>query len=107
MWDPYKNEAFKRARVGKNQYRCRMCGGIRGRKEMRADHVVPVIDPTEGFKGIYEMFRRMFPPSVDGYQIICQTPCHDEKTARERELRTAARRAKQERGDNATSRRDA
>jgi len=62
------------------------------RKLVSADHVYPVIDPARGFVDWNEYIKRLFCPE-SGFQIICKE-CHDDKTKRERKVRTVTRRLK-------------
>lgn len=52
-------------------------------KNVKVDHIDPVIDPTEGFTTWDEVIRRMF-VEKDGLQVLCKK-CHDEKTQDERD----------------------
>ncbi len=98
-WPP-KYEVKKQARVERGVYKC--AGYKRrahkvpaslppppGRKRRvdnaLVDHIVPVIDPVEGFTTWDEVVARMFCEPV-GLQLLCKA-CHDRKTADERELR--------------------
>ena len=50
---------------------------------MQVDHVLPVIDPQEGFKSWDETVERMF-CEKEGFQILCKS-CHKSKSSEERQ----------------------
>jgi len=50
------------------------------------DHVVPIIDPVEGFTSWDSVIERMF-CEADNLQVLCYE-CHKLKTQEERERRT-------------------
>lgn len=83
-WAP-SEDCIKRARVGRGQYMCEICSRIVGPKEIKKDHILPVI-PVTGFVDWDLVVKRMF---VDGfkYQAICKEPCHKEKTDAENKQR--------------------
>lgn len=76
------------------------CGKKLLRKEIKADHIQPVVPttgqpklkdgPYVGREDLNSYVYRMFVPK-EGWQILCD-PCHDVKTALEREARVIARR---------------
>jgi len=82
-WPP-RTEAFKAARVERGLYKCEMCTGIFPKKEIKLDHIQPVV-PVTGFTTWDDFINRLF-CEASGYQVICET-CHSSKTAIERELR--------------------
>ena len=53
---------------------------------MKADHIVPVVDPAVGFTTWDEFIDRMFVEKED-FQAVCGG-CHAIKTAEERAIRT-------------------
>lgn len=71
---------------------CSMCDRLYAKKDMRADHIHPVVDPVEGFKNWDTYIERMF-VEADMMQPIC-IHCHKEKTAEERALRLASKAVK-------------
>jgi len=75
---------------------CSSCGGEFLAKEMRADHIMPVVDPAVGFTDWNEYIERMF-PEVEGFQAICKG-CHDLKTKEERRIRTERKRKEKDEG---------
>lgn len=89
-WGP-KGEALRKARVSRGKYLCAGCKKvvpssklIEGKrvKNVFADHIHPVVDPTEGFTTWDNFISRLF-VEEDGYQILC-ADCHSKKTEEER-----------------------
>lgn len=66
-------------------YLCASCKGIFPDKDVKIDHLIPVIDPMKGFVSFDEYIDRMFAP-ISSYQILCDK-CHDKKTSEEKQLR--------------------
>lgn len=64
---------------------CAHCPGLFPQSEMKADHIAPVVDPEEGFRGWDVYVERLF-QEVDGFQALCG-PCHDIKSRGERSVR--------------------
>lgn len=91
-WPP-RSEAMKRARVARGVYECAQCHEHFGNKEIKVDHIHPVV-PFEGFTTWDDYISRMF-CDADGFQIVC-TNCHDSKTAVEKEMRKSLRAKKKE-----------
>lgn len=89
-WAP-RAEVLRAARVERGKYRCAVCGEIYQKKEIYLDHVKPVIDPGDGFRGWNTLIDRMFPEHA-GWQVLCKTD-HDTKTDIENECRREVRRA--------------
>ena len=89
---------FKRQRVGRNQYRCEGCGEVFHYKEIKVDHIIPIIDPTKGFTNWDDFISRLF-CGEKGLQGLCD-PCHDKKSALERD--EAVERRRKERSQNDT-----
>ena len=90
-WAP-KYTCKKNARTGRNQYVCASCKAVVGNKDIKIDHIEPVVDPALGFQGYDQFVKRLF-VELDGYQAIC-VPCHQLKTNQEKELRNEAKRNK-------------
>lgn len=84
MWPP-KYQAQKLSRVKRGLYRCADCRGLFGPKEIRMDHISPVVDPAMGFTTWDDYISRLF-CSREGYQTLCLKD-HDEKTKKERKIR--------------------
>lgn len=83
-WIP-RNEAKKKSKIGRNQYVCNLCKKVFPNKSVKIDHFHPVVDPVVGFTNWDDYINRMF-CNEDGYQVLCDV-CHDDKTAKEREIR--------------------
>lgn len=82
----YRNSAYKAARVDRGLYKCNSCHGTYGRKDIRIDHVEPVIALNgEGFKTWDEYITRMF-VKAEQYQVLCEQ-CHSVKTSLEKSIR--------------------
>lgn len=79
-WLPRK-QALKNSRVSRGKYKCAHCGRLYGPKEVQADHIEPVINPSTSFVDWNEYIERLFVP-LTGYQILCKS-CHHIKTALE------------------------
>lgn len=95
------NEAKVRVEIGKFKngntqygifYKCAEC--VRKgkkvhyytRKEVSVDHISPVVDTEDGFVG-WDTYVPNLLCEVSNLQVLCRTPCHKEKTARENEER--------------------
>ncbi len=83
-WGP-AYQSKKNARVSRNAYRCAACKKIFGSKQIKIDHIVPVVDPTGQNNSWDAIIHRMF-PEVEGYQMLCEG-CHDKKTSEENQQR--------------------
>jgi 5-methylcytosine-specific restriction endonuclease McrA len=90
FWAPAR-ECLTKARVARGIYKCQLCEELVGNKEIKIDHINPVI-PLEGSKSWDETIERLF-CEEDGYQAICKK-CHDEKTKQENLQRKALRKEK-------------
>jgi hypothetical protein len=90
FWSPAR-ECLTKARVTRGIYKCNLCSSQVGPKEIKVDHIDPVI-PVEGFKDWDEVINRLF-CEESGYQAICKT-CHDAKTFAENELRRSCKKEK-------------
>ena len=99
-WGP-KQKCIKDARIRRGFYRCECCkeevpatlppkpGNKKRIKNIVADHIEPIVDPIEGFKGYDEWIRRGF-VEIEGFQALCHS-CHEKKSKKERELRKQQR----------------
>jgi len=90
-WPP-RGEALKAARVDRGIYQCNLCKGKFKNKEIKVDHVEPVVPvfvrgAVLKVPSLEQYVSRMF-PEVAGFQVLCKT-CHDSKTKRENEERRA------------------
>lgn len=84
LWWPYRNQALVAARAGRGVYRCATCSQLYPKKEVRLDHISPVVRTT-GFTTWGDYFKRMLPKS-DGWQVLCLT-CNHAKTQEENIIR--------------------
>lgn len=91
---PARSEALNKSKTAPNTYTCNMCKDSFGRKDVRLDHIDPIVDPTTGFIGWDSYVERLF-CEVDGFQVLCDT-CHDSKTMTERELRKQYRKLRKD-----------
>ena len=83
-WKPRK-ECYVNARVSRGKYRCAYCGELFGPKDIQIDHIIPVIDPHQGFVDWDTYIERLFSP-LENYQVLCK-PCHTIKTNAENKIR--------------------
>ena len=83
-WAP-KYDCLKAARVARGKYKCAACGELFGPKEVKVDHIEPVVDPVTGFLDWNEYIKRLF-VEITGYQTLC-VGCHHEKSIAENERR--------------------
>lgn len=94
---PSRSEAIRRARVGRNQYKCAICGKIVKNKEYAMDHVIPVVDPMDGFIDWNNYVERMLPDDADAWQLLCRIgdgSCNSKKTKAENAIRKEQRQLK-------------
>ena len=66
-------------------HECEGCHGLFAKKDIKADHKIPVVDPHDGFQNWDEFIARLF-VEAHGYQALCKK-CHDEKTELEGQIR--------------------
>lgn len=90
FWKP-SEVCIEKTRIARGIHQCPQCKKIYKRKEMKKDHIEPVI-PVSGFTTWDDIIRRMF-VGEDGWQALCMY-CHDEKTQKENEQRKALRKEK-------------
>lgn len=83
FWAPAR-ECLTKARISRGIYKCAQCSAQVGPKDIKIDHINPVI-PIEGFKSWDEVVDRLF-CELEGYQAICKN-CHDAKTSSENDQR--------------------
>lgn len=93
---PMRAEAMRKARIKRGKYKCAICGGIFGRRQIAVDHISPVVNPLHGFVDWNTYIERLF-CSADGLQILCNADkhsCHKKKSKEENRLRRLARKDK-------------
>jgi 5-methylcytosine-specific restriction endonuclease McrA len=83
FWEP-SSIVLKRARIARGMYQCTACSKIVGAKEIKIDHIEPVV-PVTGFTNWDDLIGRLF-CEESGLQAICKS-CHDNKTKEENEKR--------------------
>lgn len=82
-WPP-RSASLKAAWVERGIYRCAKCKKVFPRKDVAIDHIVPVIDPKNGWVSWDVYIERLF-CEEKGFQILCRK-CHDKKTKKERSI---------------------
>lgn len=104
-WGP-KISVKKKARIKRGIYECAgysrsphhvpasIKKGNRRLNNALVDHILPIVDPVEGFHSWDKTVARMF-VEEDGLQVLCKS-CHDAKTADERKARNDERRRRRE-----------
>lgn len=81
-----ERDAVKRmARRSRGKYECEDCGELFGPREIKLDHIDPVVDPKTGFTTLDSWLDRLL-PGVEGWQVLCKA-CHDVKTKLENTIR--------------------
>ena len=71
----------KTGRMAKH-YVCADCGKEFTSKDVEVDHILPVVDPTDGFIDWNTFISRLY-CTKDNLQVLC-TKCHKAKTNEER-----------------------
>lgn len=102
-WGP-RNEAKRDARhheklpnaTGRLVFhsKCACCNELVPETTSSVDHIEPVVDPAVGFVNFDVYIQRMY-CEKEGFQVLCK-PCHDTKTAGEREIATERKRRERE-----------
>ena len=98
-WGP-KHDCIKQARTKRGFYQCGVCkeevpatilrelktkpGTMKRVRNIYADHILPIVDPTVGRRSWDEVIERAFVDTI-GYQAICYG-CHETKTQAEKML---------------------
>lgn len=93
---PWRNLIAGQARISRGLYECRLCRQVVRNKDKKIDHILPVVNPGEGFTGWDRFCERLF-CNAAGFQVLCDV-CHKEKTDKEnneRKLERAKRRKKE------------
>lgn len=87
---PYRQQALTNARVSRGTYRCAGCSNLIGTKQIRVDHVEPVVS-ISGFVCWDTYINRLF-CDVSNLQVLC-LECHTKKTGEERSARSKAKKS--------------
>lgn len=96
-WGPI-SDSLREARVGRGEYLCNSCkevvpattkDGRRRVKNVHVDHILPVIDPNEGFTTWDSVIERLF-VEKEGLQVLCSA-CHKIKSDEEKAQAKARR----------------
>lgn len=68
-----------------NHIECNACKQVQPEKDKdyQVDHINPVVNPTEGFRGWDQYITRLLDCSTDDLQVLCKR-CHKIKTKREK-----------------------
>lgn len=90
FWKP-SDICIEKTRISKGVHLCPSCNQIHKRKDMKKDHIDPVV-PVTGFTSWDTIINRLF-VSEEGWQALCVT-CHDKKTKEENEKRKALKKEK-------------
>lgn len=70
-------------------YQCEICEKWVVSTKIRVDHIIPVVDPEQGFKDLNTFVQRLW-CDIKNLQAIC-IDCHKLKTAQERKIRNKMR----------------
>jgi 5-methylcytosine-specific restriction endonuclease McrA len=86
LWSDARKEVKTAARFAPGRYRCAHCQqtGFKD-KEIKIDHIDPVVDPATGWVNWDTYITRLF-VSSEHMQALCE-PCHQLKTNKENETR--------------------
>lgn len=90
FWKP-SDVCIDKSRVVRGNHICNICKGNFKRKDMKKDHIDPVV-PVTGFNNWDDIIKRLF-VGEDGWQAICVT-CHEKKTKEENDARKALKKEK-------------
>lgn len=82
---PARSEAMRLARVERGLYKCAMCTNLFNNKDIKLDHIDPVVCPKQGFIDWNTFISRLF-VQPNQYQVLC-TSCHQGKTNAEKAIR--------------------
>lgn len=80
---PPRYNCMNSARTERGKYKCAQCKAIVGRKDIKIDHIIPVVG-VEGFIDWNTYIPRMF-CNESNFQALCDT-CHKAKTKQEKSL---------------------
>lgn len=77
--------AKQKARQSRGKYECAKCRGLFSISSTQIDHIVPIVDPIEGYKDLDTFVTRLFCDDSN-LQILC-VDCHKIKTQQENSIR--------------------
>lgn len=80
-----RTQALRAARIERGLYQCNSCKSSFKNKEIRLDHILPIIPVETGFISWDDYINRLF-CDASSMQVLCLT-CHDSKTNIEKEQR--------------------
>lgn len=80
-----RNDAIRASRRDRGFYECKSCKNLFSRKEIEADHIIPVVNLKEGWQG-WDVYIHSLYCDVSNFQILCKL-CHLSKTTIEQERR--------------------
>lgn len=86
-WKP-KQDAKKAAKLSYGVYQCAGYGRKPHEaraKDIKVDHILPVVDPAMGFTTWDSFIERLF-CEADNLQVLCED-CHNKKSNDEKDLR--------------------
>jgi 5-methylcytosine-specific restriction endonuclease McrA len=90
FWKP-SDLCIEKTRLSRGVHVCPECKKTCKRKDMKKDHIDPVI-PVTGFTNWDDIISRLF-VKQEGWQALC-VDCHDKKTKEENEKRKALKKEK-------------
>ena len=90
-WSAERRKVYDRQRRGEDKYQCEKCAGLFSRKkrEVHIDHIIPVVDPHEGFRDWNTYISRMY-VKAEEMQLLCKDD-HKKKTNVENKIRRSKR----------------
>lgn len=90
FWHPAKL-VLEKARIARGMYQCSSCSKIVGPREIKIDHIHPVV-PVTGFTTWDDLINRLFCEET-GLQALCKD-CHKIKTDKENSDRRRCKKEK-------------
>lgn len=81
---PERNKALQHARIERGLYACNQCKGTFKKKDIKLDHINPVVAVT-GFTTWDDYINRLF-CDYTNFQVVCEN-CHNVKTMIEKQER--------------------
>lgn len=80
-WSPLRQEALRKARIGRGSYLCAACNKIFPPKDVVVDHIESVTPIGWDSRDWGTYVQRLFEGEL---QVLCKEPCHKAKTQKER-----------------------